>query len=335
MRAACRIATHIESNTMKGGESKNITGQLNKKRRPFLAAILSLIVPGLGQIYNTHAKRGIVIYIIVISFHIISLIIFTRPPVSQEILWAIFVVVGLMWLFRLTIVADAALGAWRMKIAPLHKYNRLLVYVGIAVIGFSMEALIYGYIPTASVWENYSIKSASMLPSLGPGDYVASWRDYYKEHDPEIGDIAVFDLPTDPATHYMKRVIGLPGDRVQIIDSVLYLNGRAIERELVAGDRERIFFGESLLFKEYVEILPNGRQYRTYEKDTGSVDDNSPEYIVPPDHYFTLGDNRDHSLDSRLQKIGFVPRENFQHLPTIIFWSDDLNRIGYIVQQAH
>ncbi len=130
---------------------------------------------------------------------------------------------------------------------------------------------------------------------------------------PERGDVAVFKLPRDGRTNFIKRVIGLPGDRVQMKGGVLWLNGRQIPRETLPSVWIPSAHGFTRTVARIRETLPNGRQYVTYDYGADAVGDNTDLFIVPAGHYFVIGDNRDDSLDSRFSRMvgtGFVPAEN-------------------------
>lgn len=191
------------------------------------------------------------------------------------------------------------------------------------------------------LFEPFNIPSGSMLPTLKIGDYLFVSKSSYGyskysipfspfdfsgrvfSDTPERGDVAVFRKPTDTDIDYIKRVVGLPGDTIQVIDGILHINGEPVQRRL-AGDYfpER---GEKLGNRQdlYIETLPNGVEHPILEEmgDHARLD-NTPEYKVPPGHYFCMGDNRDNSQDSRvLSQVGFVPLENFIGRAEIIFFS--------------
>jgi signal peptidase I len=189
-------------------------------------------------------------------------------------------------------------------------------------------------------FEPFNIPSASMVPTLLVGDYlfVSKYAYGYSRYSlpyglgwfngrimdrpPERGDVAVFRLPSDPRTDYIKRVMGLPGDRLQIIRGVLHINGEPVRRDRVE-DWIEAEDGRVTRLVQYVETLSNGRQHRILHFQEPSVSDNSPIYEVPAGHYFMMGDNRDNSQDSRYRQVGFVPGENLVGRAEILFFSTD------------
>ncbi len=191
-------------------------------------------------------------------------------------------------------------------------------------------------------FEPFNIPSGSMKPTLLVGDYlfVSKYSYGYSRHslplslplipgrilmsEPERGDIAVFKLPTDNETDYIKRIVGLPGDRVQVREGRLYLNDKQVVRRRVADFIEIDELGRVHRTAQFEETLPNGRTHRILEHTDQGQLDNTPVYVVPKAHYFAMGDNRDNSLDSRvLSGVGFVPAENLVGRAEILFFSID------------
>lgn len=196
-------------------------------------------------------------------------------------------------------------------------------------------------------YEPFNIPSGSMIPSLLVGDYlfVSKFSYGYSRHSlpfslplipsrvlatpPERGDVAVFKWPTDNKTDYIKRVIGLPGDRIQVKSGRLHINGKLIKRERVEDFIDHDELGRFQRVAQFIETLPNGRKHRILEfTDAGDLD-NTEIFTVPKEHYFMMGDNRDNSSDSRLpadnvrRGVGFVPIENLVGRAEVLFFSTD------------
>ena len=191
-------------------------------------------------------------------------------------------------------------------------------------------------------FEPFNIPSGSMKPTLLVGDYlfVAKYSYGYSRHslplslplipgrifmsEPERGDIAVFKLPTDNKSDYIKRIVGLPGDRIQVREGRLQINGAQTVRRRIADFVEIDALGRVHRTAQFDETLPNGRTYRILEHTDRGQLDNTPVYVVPEGHYFAMGDNRDNSLDSRVSSgVGFVPAENLVGRAEILFFSID------------
>ncbi|MDP2122110.1 MAG: signal peptidase I [Hoeflea sp.] len=201
-----------------------------------------------------------------------------------------------------------------------------------------VQALLLAVIIRTLLFQPFSIPSGSMMETLLVGDYlfVSKYSYGYSKYsipfspdlfsgriwgdEPERGDVAVFRLPSNPKVDYIKRVIGLPGDRVQVTDGVLSINGQPVERELVGDYMPEGRYNQGTPVPMYRETLPNGVSYTTLDINPNSPGDNTREFVVPEGHYFTMGDNRDNSLDSRFD-VGYVPLENFVGRATIIFFS--------------
>ena len=207
---------------------------------------------------------------------------------------------------------------------------KTIVYAGLIAIGIRTIA-----------FEPFNIPSGSMIPTLLVGDYlfVSKYSYGYSRYSmpfgpnlfsgrifgslPQRGDVAVFKLPRDTRQDYIKRVIGLPGDRVQVRQGQLYLNGTLVPRTslgpfTVEGDGPRI------IARLYRETLPPNRQHQIIEQSDEGMLDNTPEFRVPENHVFAMGDNRDNSLDSRVPNaVGFIPVENLVGRAEFIFFSVD------------
>jgi signal peptidase I len=206
-------------------------------------------------------------------------------------------------------------------------------------------ALLIALVIRVVLFQPFTIPSASMEPTLFQGDYiiVSKFAYGFSRHSlplspglfkgrilgrqPQRGDVVVFKLPRNGRTDYIKRLIGLPGDRVQVKGGVVWLNGRALPRQALSPTTEMTPFGFPRAVQRYRESLPNGRAYVTYAYGSDGEVDNTGVYVVPAGHYFMMGDNRDNSEDSRFPAetgVGYVPFENLVGKADIILlsWND-------------
>ena len=207
---------------------------------------------------------------------------------------------------------------------------KTIIYAGLIAIGIRTIA-----------FEPFNIPSGSMIPTLLVGDYlfVSKYSYGYSRYSapfgpnlfsgrifgslPRRGDVAVFKLPRDPSQDYIKRIIGLPGDRIAVRGGILQVNGEAVRRErlgpfIVEGD------GPRMTTQLYRETLPAGRAHQIIEYSDTQPNDNTQEYVVPANHVFAMGDNRDNSQDSRfLDAVGFIPVDNLVGRAEFIFFSVD------------
>ncbi|MEQ8657886.1 MAG: signal peptidase I [Hyphomicrobiales bacterium] len=200
-----------------------------------------------------------------------------------------------------------------------------------------LQAFAIALVIRTFLFQPFVIPSSSMVGTLLIGDYLFANKFAYgfSQHslpfspdvfdgrilgsDPQRGDVAVFKLPSDGSTDYIKRVIGLPGDSVEVRNGVVFINGEEVERERI-DDFIHPETGEGVA--QYRETLPNGVSYNVLDLIDNSMLDTSPEpFVVPEGHYFMMGDNRDNSSDSRTALVGFVPLENFVGRADLIFFS--------------
>ena len=215
------------------------------------------------------------------------------------------------------------------------------------------------------LYEPFNIPSESMLPTLMTGDYLlVSKMSYGYSHysipfspnlfsgriladDVERGDIAVFKTPRDNDTDFIKRIVGLPGDRMQMLGGQLFINGEAVKKvrveDFVFTESENMHCGDHFNYRfpqadgtvecrypQYRETLPNGRSHMTIDlKPNGRSDNIDMAFVVPAGHYFAMGDNRDNSQDSRVPVtiggVGYVPAENLVGRAEVIFYSTNGN----------
>ena len=203
-------------------------------------------------------------------------------------------------------------------------------------------AILIAVVIRTFLYEPFKIPSGSMYPSLYVGDFlfVSKYTYGYSKHsfpfsmalfngrvwadEPERGDVVVFKFPQDNRTDYIKRVIGLPGDKIKLENGRLYINGNLVKREQIDDFVLRDKYGNVERFRQYVETLPNGVKHNILEISDSELYDDVPELTVPEGTYFMMGDNRDRSDDSRVN-VGFVPFENLVGKARVLFFSYDGN----------
>jgi signal peptidase I len=200
-------------------------------------------------------------------------------------------------------------------------------------------AILIAFFIRTFILQPFTIPSGSMLPNLLVGDYlfVSKYSYGYSRYSlpfspniikdrifaslPERGDVVVFRLPNDTDVDYIKRVIGLPGDKIQIINGLIYINDEEVS--ITNYNENYKYFTQYNKNTLKNEIL-DGKSHYILDLETESLGDNTGIYRVPNDHYFMMGDNRDNSLDSRfIDQVGYVPFENFVGRAEFLFFSSD------------
>ena len=205
-----------------------------------------------------------------------------------------------------------------------------------------IHALILALVVRTFLYQPFNIPSGSMKSTLLIGDYlfVSKFSYGYSTNSfpfnldlfsgriwaeqPERGDVVVFKKPTDTSVDYIKRLIGLPGDEIQMIDGILNINGKPVPRKRVDDFTEADSYGNVQQIARFEETLPNGVTYTTLDLRKNGYLDNTQVYKVPAGKYFMMGDNRDNSSDSRvLNDVGYVPFDNLVGRAEILFFSVD------------
>ena len=206
------------------------------------------------------------------------------------------------------------------------------------IVSVIIQALLLAMVIRTLLFQPFSIPSGSMRPTLLEGDYlfVTKWSYGFSRYslpfgpdifsgriwgsDPKRGDVVVFKFPPDPSVDYIKRVVGLPGDKIQVKDGQLFINDVGVPRVKTGQIQNPDITEVPEPVDVYRETLPNGVSYDTLDLTPNSITDNTREFVVPPGNYFMMGDNRDNSSDSRLS-VGYVPAENLVGRANIVFFS--------------
>lgn len=209
----------------------------------------------------------------------------------------------------------------------------------VEIIKTIVYALLIALVLRVLLFQPFTIPSGSMIPNLLVGDYiiVSKYSYGYSRHSipfspkifsgrifesqPKRGDVAVFKFPPENKVDYIKRVIGLPGDKIQVLDGQVYLNGAPLKMTELSQDPANAFSS----IKQFTETLPTGKSYTIQDMGPDSSTDSTPIFTVPENHYFVMGDNRDNSQDSRVDRniggVGYVPAENLVGKAQIILFS--------------
>jgi len=269
-----------------------------KKRIPLIAALLSLVTPGLGQLYNAQILKGIFFFLV--SF-LIPIILALAGFQSHFYGLAFIVLLSIcLWLF---IIGEAFFSARRREEVVLKRYNKWYVYLLIILLMIGSlvipRDIVVNVANETLRFRAYRMLTGSMEPTLSVGDYIIADFKYFKKNELRGGDLAILQYPKDPTKLFVKRVIALEGEKIDIKDKQVYVNDEAIT--------------ESYKVHKGIDM---GEVWR----------DNFEAVVVPSGHCFVLGDNRDNSMDSRAW--GSVPMSSLKGKPLYIYWAKDKKRIG-------
>lgn len=307
-------------------ESEIVAEPESTKRRWWVAFIL-MVLGGSGYLYVGRPRR----YAVYFGFNAVLIAALydglwgwlSDPVVFMSMVgMALFITLG-FWI-------DGGRLAVAQKRYMLRWYNRWWIYaacLAAMLIINSLPNLTFGRISLAA--RHYSMPAGSMAPTLMVGDFIIADARAYETSVPERGDIVIFKLPKAPTVDYTKRVIGLPGERVQMVDGMVYIDGVGVPREHL----DEFVTPEGRTIVRYRETLPNGVSHLTQHVEGDTWADDTEEFDVSENHYFMLGDNRDNSNDSRfVDGVGYVLRQNVHSQVRGVTVSRDWNRFGLRVK---
>lgn len=270
-------------------------------RSPLVAVILSLAATGLGQIYCGRIARGLVMFLGSLLFAPAIVVAALLPPATVVLVGLILVLLTVLGVYVFAVVDAFRLAHRGRDLFRSMDYNHPLVYALFILVGLTYSA---GglYFLRSSVFEAFAIPTASEVPTLLPGDRVLVNKTTYQRRLVRRGDEVVFRVPSESGLNWVKRVIAVPGDTVEVKDNEVVVNGQPLPRE--PAPRASLGTASPLVKGELFEETNTGRRYRIlFASDTKPLPD-YPEAKVPDGMCFVLGDNRNNSRDSRT--MGYV-----------------------------
>ncbi len=298
------------------------------KRRPWIADTLSFIMPGLGHVYCGRLVKGLVLLFIfglpVIALE--TLMIFKTSAVTMPLA---LIAIILSYMLYFVVIVDSHYLARNTKVDyALKEYNRWYVYMLLVLINMGSSVTVALSI-RANYFEAFYVPSFSMFPTIHNGDRFITNKIVYKNTDPQRGDIVVFKNPENRHMNYIKRIVAIAGDTVEMKSGELIINGQTLQRTSLGPVKLEKQNGE---IEGQITTEQNGRaEYRIFlanesQRDKNVITDFDP-IKVPQNHCFVLGDNRFESKDSR--HFGAVPLATIKGRAGFLYFpSEDWSRFG-------
>lgn len=293
---------------------KEILNQSFNPRNAFVAFLLSIFTPGLGQIYNGQLKKGAYLFFSLLFFNVIFGV--TNATHSFYGLASLFAIEIFL---RIYIIIDAIIYARRLKEYVRKNYNTWYYHTMLAILTL---IIIWAYDPKSIFGiETFSMPTSSNQPTIQVGDWVVGDMKAYQKSEPNYGDLIIYKK--DDGYFYTSRIVGLPNDLLEINDNIVSINGKKSKTILI---KETVTDNVEAL--EFEEELINGHKHKIYKfKQTfDSTKTNIKDIKVPANSYYILGDNRDNSADSRY--IGFINKQDIYGRVIYSYWGKSIDRIN-------
>lgn len=264
-------------------------------RGPIKAGILSFVAPGLGQLYNGQWEKAVVLYV----FGVLASAVFLNSHLPSSFV-GLVTSLAILLAVSLLIVVDAVIGARSIRSIALRPYNRWYYYGSIIL----MHLIVVGpfVAPSGFPIKAYKMTSGSMVPTMRVGDRIIVDKQHYEKAVPARGDAVVFKFPPDPRRKFLKRVVGLSGEKIEIRDHVVFANDQPLKEPYVLIERKGKEANEEHFLANFGPL------------------------VVPEGKLFVMGDNREMSRDSR--SFGPIGVEDLKGKALYIYWAKDRSRIG-------
>lgn len=292
-----------------------IVNEKNNQRKPFLAFLSALFVPGFGQIYNGQIRKGILFLLITLTVpFILGLIKF------GAFFYGFIAIIIADFSFRIYVIYDAVKNAKKLKVYTLKAYNTWYYYLAI-IIGIYTILWFYDTNSIVGV-KSFKISSTSSEPTMKIGDRVIADLNAFKNIKPDYGDIVIFQKK-DSLNPWVYRIVGLPNDKFEIQNNFLIINGRKCKTTFIKKTKSQEFD-----VNEYEEELPNRHKHKIYTFVNPFEDNKNviQETIIPKNCYFLIGDNRDNAMDSRY--IGVINGDEIIGKVVFGYWGKTNDRIN-------
>jgi len=296
------------------------------RRRPWTAVFLSLLLPGLGHVYCGDIKSGIVVIMIIMMFPLLWMIGTLKEgriigPFAF-MMWGIVLLTTLLAAIHAWILARKTRFDYRLK-----EYNRWDIYLCLLAISVG-GTLWYAISFRDKVIAAYRVPSYSMFPTVHHGDRLIANKLAYQQDQPAVGDIVLFTNPADRHQSYIKRIVALAGDTVEMREGKLWINNHPLETQS-GGSREYSDGKQTVAGKTFLETN-RGKTYSIFLSEPPDPEETALNFgpvKVPPYHCFVMGDNRCRSIDSR--RFGSIPLVGLRgRFAGIYFPAEDWSRFG-------